>query len=129
MYVPVNPGDVNYYNCTVVMGYTCSVEDCQSNTRGWGKNTTVFEFSDDEDLTQRWAKFAAGTRKNWIKTQSSRTCICIKHFESKCTSANNARNQLVKTMKPLPAIRDLEAPRSPEVAHMKAPNNWLFQED
>ena len=81
----------------------------------------VFEFPDDPDLSTRWVKFAAGSRKNWEKTPSSR--ICKRHFEPKYikTGSNNARYRLVKTLKPVPTIRDPDLEKSPEVSHMKAP--------
>ena len=64
----------------------------------------VFAFPKDEDLCTRWVKFAAGTRKEWLKKESSR--ICIKHFEPKYVKAatTNGRCRLVKSLKPVPTI-------------------------
>ena len=120
------------------MGYGCSVEGCKSNGRDSPENVTVFEFPVDEpDRCARWIKFAAGTRKNWTNTPSSR--ICKRHFEPKYfkTGATNARYRLIKGLKPVPTIRDPDVEESPEVAHMKAPvsvprrspRKRLFQED
>ena len=97
----------------------------------------VFAFPKDEDLCTRWVKFAAGTRKEWLKKESSR--ICIKHFEPKYVKAatTNGRCRLVKSLKPVPTILDPDSGESPEVARMKAPvsvprkspRKRLFQED
>ena len=98
----------------------------------------MFEFPvDDADRCARWVKFAAGTRKTWTNTPSSR--ICKRHFEPKYfkTGSTNARYRLVKGLKPVPTIRDPDAEESPEVARMKAPvsvprrspRKRLFQED
>ena len=113
------------------------MEGCKSNGRGSKENVTVFDFPDDADLCARWVKFASGTRKNWERAPSSR--ICKRHFEPKYvnTGANNARYRLIKTLKPVPTIRDPDTEESPEVSHMKAPisvprkspRKRLFQED
>ena len=94
------------------------------------KIVAVFSFSSDEDIKNRWIKFAS--RKDWQPTSSA--VICIKHFEGKFLKKGERekRFRLIKILKPIPTIYPASTKTSSTSKvslPRKSPKKRVFQED
>ena len=77
----------------------CCVKDCKTGFKN-GPKGSVFNFPKDKYLRSKWIKFV--NRKDF--TISSKTKLCIFHFEEKFIKQNDNRPRLIWKFHPIPSI-------------------------